>query len=396
VLRVRLLTRGSPLAVTGGHLYHQHLVEAAPRHHASVEIAQASLFSSRPHGVDVVVLDSITAWRFAGRRRRRSDPPMVAMVHQPPGGVEGGLLRRRVQGLLDRSAYRHCAAVVVAGPTVAAELIARHGVPAGDVHVVEPGCDLPLGRPSADVRHGRRLAVVCVANWLPNKGVVDLLDAVAALPPDHVTLHLAGRDDVAPDYTSAVQARLATAELADRVVVHGTLERQQIADLFAGADVLALPSRRETYSTVLAEALAAGLPVVAWRTPHAEQVVADGVEALLVPPGDITALSGALSSLATDERRRALLAAAARRRGATLPRWSDTAAAFFAVLRRSVAAVEPADHGPVVADVDAAHAGVFDEQPPRDGVRHAERPGQRGLHRADVGHDDDHGRGGEH
>src|SRR5262249_38528310 len=154
-------------------------------------------------------------------------------------------------------------------------------------------------------------------------------------------------------------------------------------------------SRHETYSTVLAEALAAGLPVVAWRAPHTEQVVSDGVEALLVAPGDRPALTAALRSLATDAPRRRALAAAARRRGATLPRWADTAASFFAVLRRSAAAVEPAHDRAAFVDVDAADPGVLHVEPPGDRIGHAERPRQRRLHRAHVGHDDHDGRLGE-
>jgi glycosyltransferase involved in cell wall biosynthesis len=393
VLRVLLLTRGSPEAVTGGHLYHQRVIDEAARHDAVVEVGQASLWSRRLRDVDVIALDSITAWRLAGPRPR-GGPPVVAVVHQPPGGVDGGRLRRRLQGYLDRSAYRRCDALVVAGPTVAADLVHHHGVSAGRVHVVEPGCDLPPGRSGGDVRHGRRIALVCVANWYPNKGLLELLDAVAAAPADLVTLHLAGRDDVDQRHAALVRARLAAPDLTGRVVVHGALDRQRIADLYAGADVFVLTSRHETYSTVLAEALAAGLPVIAWRAPHAEQVVTDGIEAVLVPPGDVAALAGALSSLATDDRRRAALAESARRRGDALPRWSDTAAAFFAVLRGSTAAVEPADHGAAFVDVDAADPGVLDVQPPRDAVGGTERPRQRRLHRADMGHHDDDGRPG--
>ncbi len=334
MLRVRLLTRGSPTAVTGGHLYQRRMADEAERHDAVVELVQASMWSRLPRDVDVVAVDSIAAWRLVGAVCRRGGrPPLVAVVHQPPGGVDAPPIRRYVQGVLDRLVYRRCTAVIVAGRAVADELVDVHGLRPSRVHVVEPGCDLPAGRRSIDLRRGRRIAVSCVANWYPNKGLLDVLGAVGALPADHVTLHLAGRDDVDPDYTRRVRARLGAPDLAGRVVVHGTLDRHQIADLYAGSDAVVLPSYQETYSTVLAEALAAGLPVVAWHTPHAAQVVTDGVDGLLVAPGDRTGLTGALRSLATDEATRARLAAGARRRGAELPRWADSAAAFFRVLR---------------------------------------------------------------
>src|SRR5262245_28738468 len=118
------------------------MVELAPRCDAELEIGQASAWRAPPDDVDVVALDSITEWRLAGWRRR-DGPPLVAVVHQPPGGVDGHPLRRRVQGVLDRAAYRGCEALIVAGPAVAADLVARDGLPAARVHVVEPGCDLP-------------------------------------------------------------------------------------------------------------------------------------------------------------------------------------------------------------------------------------------------------------
>ena len=50
------------------------------------------------------------------------------------------------------------------------------------------------------MRDGRRIALLSVGNWSANKGVLELLEAVAALPSDDVTLHLAGRDDVDAAY----------------------------------------------------------------------------------------------------------------------------------------------------------------------------------------------------
>jgi 2-deoxystreptamine N-acetyl-D-glucosaminyltransferase/2-deoxystreptamine glucosyltransferase len=87
---------------------------------------------------------------------------------------------------------------------------------------------------------------------------------------------------------------------------------------------------------VLAEALAAGLPIVATRVGAVPEVVRDGCEAALVPPGDVGALARAIERLAAgpDERhRRAVLA---RERAASLPRWTESISAFDGLLRRMV------------------------------------------------------------
>ena len=183
-----------------------------PRYDASVTFVQAGL---RPPAdldrFDVVVVDSITTWRLAPWVTR-SRPPgvsLVGMAHQPPGGIDSGAVRRAAQRPLDRFVYERCDVVVAASHTLAGELIGEHGLDPGRVRVVEPGCDLPGLPPAPDMRRGRRIAVLCVANWLPNKGIHELLDAVRALPNDAVTVHFAGREDVDHRYTRRIRRQLA-------------------------------------------------------------------------------------------------------------------------------------------------------------------------------------------
>jgi glycosyltransferase involved in cell wall biosynthesis len=388
VLHVTLLTRGSPHSISGGFLYNRRMWESADAHGASLSFGQETWRWAPRDPADVVVIDSIAAWRMLPavvRWRRRV--PFVAIVHQPPGGADGPRPWRRVKGLLDLAVYRRCRTVIAASETLRRCLV--DGLARGDVVVVEPGCDLPAAATPLGMRAGRDAAVLSVANWYPNKGVVELLDAFAALPAKVATLHLAGRVDVDRSYSARIRARLARHDLADRVVVHGPLDLLGVAALYAGADAFALATAVEGYATVFAEALAAGLPVVGWRRPFLEQFVRDGVEGRLAEPGDVTALSEALLDVLGDEQRRADFAAAAARRGRALPTWADSATRFFAVVGRSVTApVEPADDRVAAVHIDPAHARVFDEQPPLQRAGGAEGPLDRSLDRADVRHDD--------
>jgi glycosyltransferase involved in cell wall biosynthesis len=277
----------------------------------------------------------VAPWARRAAARRR---PLAGILHQPPGGIDHAAARRWAQAVLDRDLYRHCQLLIAASDALRDDLVsAPHRLPASRIRVVAPGSDVaprPTG-PVPDLRHGRRAAAVSVGNWMARKGTLELLDALHRLPDDRVTLHLAGRDDVEPAYTEQVRARLAA--LGDRVVHHGVLSRDGVARLYAGADVFVLPSRREPYGTVYGEALAAGLPVVGWRAGNLPHLITDGVEGVILDPGDVPGLAVALDRLATDVPWRAGLAEAATRRGAALPTWADTASAVFAALRELLA-----------------------------------------------------------
>jgi glycosyltransferase involved in cell wall biosynthesis len=377
--------------ISGGHRYHQRLLAAAPSAGFSMRVVDPSVRLRLP-ATDVVVVDSLYAWTVSAAVRRRRRPPVVAVAHQHPGGSDGSRWAAAVRARLDIATYRACDLLVTPGPLLADVLTAEHGLDPRRITVIEPGCDLPSGPVVPPLRGRRRSGLLHVANWLPNKGVLELLEAVAALPDDDVTLHLVGRMDVAPEYTAQVMARIERPDLAERVVVSGALDAVAVSSLYAAADAFAFPSRVETYGSAAAEALAAGLPVVGWRTPHLLHLVDEGVEGVLVAPGDVEALAAAIHHLAVDDVDRGRLASAARLRGARLPTWSETTARFFAALARLVTeAVEPT-HDPFPVDhVDPADAGVLDEQPiGGDGRRRAERPADGGLDRTDVGDHDHH------
>jgi glycosyltransferase involved in cell wall biosynthesis len=226
---------------------------------------------------------------------------------------------------------------MVASEALAEQLVAD-GVARERLRVVPPGRDVATvaGPPPGDLRRGRRAAVLCVANWVRRKGIHSLLAAVARLPDDAVTLHLAGDDRAEPGYAARLRARLARADLAERVVVHGPLSTEEVAALYAAADVFALPSLKEPYGTVYGEAMAAGLPVVGWRAGNLPYLAEHEKEGLLPRPGDLEELVRSLLRLATEPALRERMGEAGRRRALSRPTWEETAALFVATIREAV------------------------------------------------------------
>ena len=141
------------------------------------------------------------------------------------------------------------------------------------------------------VLHG----VLYVGRLHRQKGVDTLVRAVPLLPPD-VPVTLAGDG---PE-RAALEKLAARLGVADRVRVTGFLPHRQVPELLAGAAVAVLPSRYEELGTALVEAMAAGRPVVASAVGGIPELVRDGVDGLLVPPGEPVALATAVRALLAD------------------------------------------------------------------------------------------------
>ena len=344
VLQLSLVTLGDPDQRTGGYRYHRMMAAAAADHGASVHSKASRRSPGRSRrwpGHDAprrgrrIRCDPARqlAAAFAAPWIARLRTPVIAVAHQPPGGLHGGRARRVAQRRLDGIAYRSAAGIIVAAESLVDDLRGV-GVPADRIVVVPPGCDVPVASgPPLDLRRGRAVSVLCVANWTPLKGILELVDAFATLPEGAATLWLVGATDADTRYAERVRRRVAAPDLRDRVVVRGSVPVEEVGRLYRSADVFALCSFVDAYGTAWAEAIAAGLPVVGWRAGNLPRLAEHGREALMAEPGDLAGLASALRAITTDGVLRARLAAGARRRAASLPTWRDSAQLFFASVR---------------------------------------------------------------
>jgi glycosyltransferase involved in cell wall biosynthesis len=345
LLRLSLVTLGDPNQQTGGYRYHRMMARAAPDYGAEIRfcsipdlawplgIAPAAWTLRAASGrSDGIVLDSIAA-ALAAPWISRTRRPVVAVVHQPPGGVNHGWLRSRAQGALDRLAYRGASGFIAASGSLVEDL-SGSGVADERIRLVTPGCDVPVaGGPPLDLRRGRAVSVLCVANWTPSKGIVELLDAFASLPDAAATLWLVGASGANRAYAERVHRRISARDLSRRVVVCGALPIEEVGRMYRSADVFALCSFVDAYGTAWAEAIAAGLPVIGWRAANLPRLAENGREALMPDPGDHSGLAAALRTITTDSVVRERLTAGARRTAEALPKWRHSAELFFAALR---------------------------------------------------------------
>ncbi len=263
--------------------------------------------------------------RLAAPRLGR--PALINAVRVTPE-EEGPWMRRA-----DRRSSRRVTCFLALSTALARELEGRLALPAGRVRAIANGVDLAeadralaAARPTARRQFGifpPDIAVACVGRLHPQKGLAHLLGAFHALlqtAPDLATA--ARRRRTGPAGTRRNGPR--SLRLGPFVRFLGTL-----ADpwpLFAAADIFALPSLWEGMPNALLEAMAAGLPAVATAVGAVPEMVVDGREALVVPPGDAGALARALAELAARPARRREMGALARQRVETAYRIEATVA----------------------------------------------------------------------
>ncbi len=166
-----------------------------------------------------------------------------------------------------------------------------HGVPAKKITVIPPGLVYPSTRPGPSRSDGViRFAYIGGLSW--QKGVHVLAEAFAGVQGP-AELWIAGDETFDPAYTSHLRALA-----SPQVRFLGRLDREQVWDLLSRVDVVTVPSLwYETFSFLISEAFAAGLPVVASRLGPLADRIRDGVDGFLLPPGDVSAWRVALQRL---------------------------------------------------------------------------------------------------
>jgi glycosyltransferase involved in cell wall biosynthesis len=178
------------------------------------------------------------------------------------------------------------------------ELAVSWGVDAGRVSVLpNPYPLIPELASRRSLResfgmHGPTLAFA--GRLTAQKALGDALDAVAQV--DGVVLLIAGDGD----QREPLEARVAELALEARVRFLGPLPRDRIVELFRAADSSVLSSSWENFPHTVVEALAAGTPVIATAVGGVAEVVRDGVNGLLVAPGDPVALAAAIRRFFAD------------------------------------------------------------------------------------------------
>jgi phosphatidyl-myo-inositol dimannoside synthase len=272
----------------------------------------------RPPHADVVVGVDLDGFLWA-RRCRGAARFVVALK-----GIIADELRNErgwvrtlltIQARWERTNVHRADRVVVPSRYSARVACEVYGLSPSRVAVVPEPIDLAEWRrrfAAAARRASSRPTVLAVARMYPRKRLDDLLRASALLRrriPD-VEIRIVG-DGPESDRLRRLRADLA---LGDTVTLLGEVSRAGLSVEYVSADCFCLPTVQEGFGLAFAEAMAAGLPVVACRAAAVPELVIDGATGVLVSPSRPDELAAALETLLGSPGLRARFGAEARRR----------------------------------------------------------------------------------
>lgn len=290
---------------------------------------------------DLAHLHSVFLWPTT-KAARVARAAAVPYVLAPRGMLVGDLIRRKSRllksawiELFERQNLVHAAALHVTSE-IEAEEIGKLGLAARQLLVVPNGIDLPPLRltdeGTAPKGQARQPTILSLGRLSWKKGLDRLIPAMVHVP--QARLVIAGNDD--EGYRPRLEEIARKSGVLERIEFVGAVHGAGKWQLFASADVFALPSYSENFGNVVLEAMACAVPVVVTAEVGLASTVATG--AGIVVDGEPDAIGAALSRLLASPAERARLGSTGRRIAVEQFSWDAIAARMeqhYALIMRS-------------------------------------------------------------
>lgn len=206
------------------------------------------------------------------------------------------------------------------------------------VHVLSPGLDREkfkiLSSSGKFDREDSKTSkkILCVGNYVSRKGIIYLIEAFSQIKRRDFSLHLVGNRKKNSSYYNQLNNAVKKLKLTECVVFHDGSDQENIKQLYASADIFVLPSFKETFGIVFLEAMHYGLPIITTNVSAMPELIEEGKNGFLVPPGDSQALAKAISKLIENLELIKKMGELGRKKVATSYYWEQTGCKFVKIL----------------------------------------------------------------
>lgn len=353
-MRVGLVIYGDLNTLSGGYLYDRKLVEHLRAQGDTVDIVSLPWRNYGRHlgdnlspklrrtlanpAVDIWLEDELNhpSLAFLPRQKNRNRAPIVSIVHHLRCDEARPRWQNTFYRKVERSYLRRADSFIFNSNTTRASVEQKLGYEAYGI-VAHPGKNrLPTDMSEANIvqrtQQSPPLRILFLGNIIPRKGIHTLLKAIAALPPDKISLKLAGRTDADPYYFRRMQSLTARLNLTQHVQFLGRLSDAELVPLFEKSHLLAVPSTYEGFGIVYLEAMGFGVPVIAGMRGGAGEIVTHSENGYLVNGEAPQSLAYILQTLSENRQKLQALSIAAKERYRQFPDWDESMAQIRAFL----------------------------------------------------------------
>ncbi|MDX2286410.1 MAG: glycosyltransferase family 4 protein [Bacteroidia bacterium] len=267
----------------------------------------------RAAGTECLILNASHELKTLGLMGRAAGVPQIVLRR----GVARAFSRNMLNRLL---LERVLTGWIAISEEIAARLVlAFPGLARLPLLLLPNGVDLARWRPQPAAARPGRLGIV--ARLSPEKGVDRALGVLPWLVPEAPEVHLTvWGEGPEQERLEALAARMC---LQRRVSFAGFSEQLE-TDLAACQVFLFTARGQEGTTQAILQAMALGLPVVAFDTDSIRELVRDGETGFVVPDGDLEAMARKVLALLADDALRARMGAAGRQQAEAHHRWEDS------------------------------------------------------------------------
>jgi len=251
------------------------------------------------------------------------------ICHHVVYGLRKNVLRRHIEALSEKLILSR-AALIIAPIMKTSRDIQRLNVKKEKIVIINPTFVFRSDRfPVREPGH----KLLFVGNIEPRKGLEILIKSLALISKFEFSCDIVGGSYEYGEYFEYLKRLTTDADLADRVSFRGKLEPASIVECYRKANIFVFPSLHEGFGMVLREAMSFGLPVIASDVAPINEIIKDGTNGYLFPPGDEEALADALHKLLSDFKAQKKISRRNFEQSRGFPSWDVVISKTFEVLK---------------------------------------------------------------
>jgi glycosyltransferase involved in cell wall biosynthesis len=336
-MNLGLLIYGSLDTLSGGYLYDRKLVGYLRSQGDTVEVSSLpwrsypahladNLNFRLPRGPALLIQDELNHPSVLVANAKPHPYPVISLVHHLRSSEQRAGWQNYFYRLLEQRYLNSVDGLIYNSETTRREVerLLREPKPSIVAYPPTDRFGLQVTRPQVIERAWiPEMRLLFLGNVIRRKGLHTLLEALKSLPAQ-IRLDVVGSLETEPVYARAMQ------EKANGLAVtfHSSLDKEPLIRLFRSAHVLVIPSSYEGFGIAYLEGMGFGLPAIGTGLGAAREIISDGVDGFILPPGDSRTLADRLGLLAGDRALLISMSLAARRRYLRQPSWISSAASI--------------------------------------------------------------------